>query len=666
MSATLWRRSLLALLCVGFLFSLPTLNSRHQAEQSNNQTEALLDARSLADWQRVLGDKGQDLPVRLLESQISSLAFSELHLLDLLDTGAATALSEQEFALLLQGGGLLHTASPDFKEMTLFNLARWKDGEPGTYLIFSESDLARTVFEHLRITAGDEAQLVLDDKVLWVPQSGRQLRSQSLGFDRAAIKSAASQGFRIWLRPENTPGLTPEQIARLFESWSELPGVQGVVFGGGPNEALGYPDSLELTGQQLADKAWKVGYIEIPARAQQDGIETLVRAHPELATRVLAISPAHQAKLSPFRVLGMYSLGARERNIRLLYLRPFAVPGRPELDEEVMFQLKDEIANLSAASTFETMAGPSELLVALWGLVAGALALLILHSLGLKPSTWWFLILLAPVGVGFAANLLGRSILYRCLLALCISVGGPVLAFLELVYPDLAEPKQTGGLGKGLLNLLMVSLCSVASGLMVAALLSDTTFLLGLDRFRGVKLLTLGTPLLIVIVFAWKRYSVGAWLAALKTSIAVYQAALAGAVGVVLALLYLRSGNDAGATASETERTLRVVLDNVLGVRPRFKEFLLAHPALVCTSLVVQRTGFLPSLIFVLLAAIGQAGIVDTFAHIHTPLAVTLTRVFLGVAFGAIFALLAWFALRLIELSLTRVFGLTEKVSTVD
>jgi hypothetical protein len=45
--------------------------------------------------------------------------------------------------------------------------------------------------------------------------------------------------------------------------------------------------------------------------------------------------------------------------------------------------------------------------------------------------------------------------------------------------------------------------------------------------------------------------------------------------------------------------------------------------------------------LFVLLAGIGQAGIVDTFAHVHTPLDVTLIRVALGVLFGAIIGLMA-------------------------
>ena len=61
----------------------------------------------------------------------------------------------------------------------------------------------------------------------------------------------------------------------------------------------------------------------------------------------------------------------------------------------------------------------------------------------------------------------------------------------------------------------------------------------------------------------------------------------------------------------------------------------------VCTPLLAARWGFLPSLVLVLLAGIGQAGIVDTFAHIHTPLDVTLIRVALGVIIGGVIGFFA-------------------------
>lgn len=640
-------RVLLALVLIGFLAGIPSLVARYQAEASLKNSEVLLDCQSLLDWQSALKAEGKELPDRLIRSGISSLAFGELHLEDLVERGLATPLNYQEFDLALKGGGLVSPKSREFAAASLFNVGKSSSQKPGCYLLFADKEIAEGVARTLKITVDEnEVELILDGRVLYVPMAVRQLRLRSLGFEHGAIRQWAEQGFRVWLRPENSPGLSEAQIAELFKVWRELPKVQGVIFGGPLNEAVGYPDALETTQAQLQAEGWKLGYIELPERAQQLGIEFLVRALPSQATRVMAVSPAHQQKLSPYRVLGMYSLGARERNLRVLYVRPYAVPGNPELDEEFLFQLGQEVSPTGPAATFaQGSPAPHAVAVLLMALGAGALALLLLREMGVRQAGWWVAaLLMTPVLGAVGALAIGKSVLYRALLGLAIGMGGPTWAFLRWVYPCVVDdpPSVLSAWKEGLRLLALTSLTSLLTGLWIAALLSDTTFLLGLDRFRGVKLLTLGAPLVIIGAFCLKRFDRAQWIDGMMASLRVYQAALAGLVLAGLGLLLLRTGNEAGAAASDSERYLRVFLDKALGVRPRFKEFLLAHPALLVTPLLARRWGFLASLAGVLMAAIGQAGIVDTFAHIHTPLDVTLIRVVLGVVLGVPFGLLAY------------------------
>lgn len=632
---------------IGFLAGLPGILSRLRAEQALKNVEILLDSQALLDWQASLKTEGEALPERLLQVGISSLAFGELHLDELIERGLATPLNYQEFDLALKGGGLVSPRSQEFAAASLFNLGKWGAQKPGCYLLFADTAVAQDVARTLQVTIDPkEVELILDQRVLFVPMTVRQLRLRPLGFDNGTVRHWSERGFKIWLRPENSPGLAPEQIAELFALWNQLPNVQGVIFGGPLNEALGYPDALETTQESLQTAGWKVGYIELPQRAQQLGIEFLVRALPQQVARVMAVSPAHQQKLSPYRVLGMYSLGARERNLRVLYVRPYAVPGNPGLDDEFLFELAKQLAASGPAATFsQDSPAPHLASVLLMSLGAGALALVLLLELGVTRPGWWVLALLfLPVAGSLAAFGIGKSVLYRSLLALAIGVAGPTWAFLRWVYPSVIGVPLTrrSAWQDGLRLLFVTSLVSLLSGLWVAALLPDTTFLLGLDRFRGVKLLTLGAPVLIVFAFCLKRYDKGQWIDGMMASLRVYQALILGLIAAALGLLLLRTGNEAGAAASDSERYLRVFLDQTLGVRPRFKEFLLAHPALICTPLLARRLGFLPSLGGVLLAAIGQAGIVDTFAHIHTPLDVTLIRVALGVVFGALVGLLAF------------------------
>lgn len=657
MARPISQRILLGFVLLGFLAGVPGLNYRFQAEKGLNGAEILLDSQALSDWQLALKEQGGALPDRLLKAGISSLAFGELHLEDLVERGIVSPLSFQDFALALKGGGLDSPAS-EIAEAISFNQARWASRKPGCFLLFSDTRVAVDVAKSLGVTMGtladggeftSEVELLLGGRVVFVPLAVRQLRLRSLGFDTQNIATLAKGGFKVWIRPENSPGLSPAQISKLFDIWKEdLGPIQGVIFGGALNEAIGYPDELETTAEALKANGWKLGYIELPERAQQAGIEFLVRLLPESTVRVMAVSPAHQAKLSPFRVLGMYSLGARERNIRVLYVRPFAIPGKPELDDEFLFSLPAEVAPTGPAATFGAGSPPPHpAALAAMSIGAGALALLLLQALGFPLGGLPALALLAlPVAGGLAAGVIGKSVLYRALLALCVGMAGPMVAFLHWVYPSLTDPSRRGTLAEGARLLVLVSLASLLTGLWVAALLPDTTFLLGLDRFRGVKILTLVTPVLIVAAFLWKHFSRQQWMQGLVASVKIYQALLMGALLGAFGVLLLRTGNEAGATASDSERYLRVVLDQALGVRPRFKEFLLAHPAMLCAPLVAARLNFLPSLLMVLVAAIGQAGIVDTFAHVHTPLQVTVIRVVLGVVFGLFFGSLGYWVMK--------------------
>ncbi len=623
---------------LGVVFAIWGSVQRMAAEDKHQASEILLDAESLRQWRQTLKEQPGVLEKKLVEKGISSVAVGELHLDEMVEEGRVVAQSGPQFLLTLAGGAL--GPVPDEQAQALEEVA---NGETfGTFLIFRNPSFARALLPQARILFGPDVRAFLDDRILWLPVTRKALQPVGLGFNSPEIERLASLGFSIWLRPENRSGLTEQQMTDLFKEWNGLPAVQGVIFGGALNEAMGYPDLLEQTAEALREVGWKIGYIELSPGAQQDGIESLVRALPGQAVRVMAVSPPHQAKLASFRVLGMYSLGARERNIRALYVRPYNVPGRPELDAEFLYALPGELEKQGPADLFDTAATPPPALITVLVLciASGALALLLLDDLGINVKGAWWLLLIVPVFGFLAANAIGKGVLYRCLLALAVGIGAPLLAFLKWVYPAVTGERK-GTLGEGLRVLVLTSLMSLTAGLFLAALLSETTFLLGLDRFRGVKLLTLGTPVLIVLAFVFKRYTFSQLWGGLRSYVAVYQALLAGVVTVLLGFLFLRTGNDAGGAASDWERTWRVILDQALGVRPRFKEFMVAHPAMVCTPLVASRAGFLPSLLCVLLAGIGQAGIVDTFAHVHTPLDVTLTRVGLGVLFGAIIGLIA-------------------------
>jgi hypothetical protein len=102
-------------------------------------------------------------------------------------------------------------------------------------------------------------------------------------------------------------------------------------------------------------------------------------------------------------------------------------------------------------------------------------------------------------------------------------------------------------------------------------------------------------------------------------------------VAAVAGMYYLSRTGNAGE-ASTIELMFRNWLESTFGVRPRTKEFLLAHPLLLLGLFLSLR--YRAGWVFIIVGSIGQLSMVDTFAHIHTPLYISIIRVFLGLGLG--------------------------------
>ena len=75
-------------------------------------------------------------------------------------------------------------------------------------------------------------------------------------------------------------------------------------------------------------------------------------------------------------------------------------------------------------------------------------------------------------------------------------------------------------------------------------------------------------------------------------------------------------------------------------IRPRTKELLLGHPAFMLAGTIMARNEKFLLFPISIVAMIGQVSMVNTFAHMHTPISVTLTRTFLGIGIGYLIGLL--------------------------
>ena len=82
-------------------------------------------------------------------------------------------------------------------------------------------------------------------------------------------------------------------------------------------------------------------------KARQKGAKYLGLHMPDRVVRVQSITEQYLAKLSPEEAVDMFRLGVRERNIRLLYVRPYmaGIDGKSIGDTNLAYisDLKKEI-----------------------------------------------------------------------------------------------------------------------------------------------------------------------------------------------------------------------------------------------------------------------------------------------------------------------------------
>ncbi len=502
-----------------------------------------------------------------------------------------------------------------------------------------------------RLLPGPEPAMQYKSSTLAAP-----LRALGMGYDEEAVADAAAARLRVVVRPLAEYALTPQGVDAALEA-AHAAGAEVVIFGG--VQVLGMDNLLEYTAQKLDQLGLRYGYIEM---AKQYGEMKLAAALKCKLVRCHALTVPEMQKVPPERAVERFLLAVRERNVRLCYIRPYSLANADPLSfavhhtAEIAQELTHAGFTAGTPEPFPNLSLPKPLL-ALCVMGAGAALIWLLQLIWLLPPATFRGLVIADVvlsaGLAFASASLAGAVG-----ALAAAVLFPTLAFAGL---DFREPGGRARLWPGVAGFLALSGIGLAAGLLIAACQSDLPHMMEIATFRGVKLAQ-GLP--IALIFGlWIARSMGSYYA-LRTEMGrglpEWPALRAGLVEAgqsvvrywhsivvvlalgALALMLVRSGNVSPVPPSDVELKVRSFLENTLVIRPRSKEILIGHPALIiglALLLAGRRRGVWALLV---IGAVGQVSLINTFGHIHTPLWVSLVRVFHGVWLGVVAAALMW------------------------
>jgi hypothetical protein len=644
-----YRRLLLVVLALGLVACLFVAVRRERHEHRANRVELVMDDQDFESLARSYGYDQRAFLVSLRRAGLTSLAVQE-------ELGGQ--VSSSPGAAVYSGASLIDQAKlTGLRDPALARLAAAKQLRADeVYLIAYDPATAARYAQQLPLKFGAHSVRVVRrgiPAIYAVRTQSDFFGSVGLGLPADRVMLARELALDLVPRLQNDERFKEPQIDAILRDAVRGHHAHTVIFFGLRNQVLGFPNAIDATARAMKADNVDFGTIETyDVKQDQAGNQALATLLPDRTVRVQAIAKAELDKLRPEDIVQRYDLGVRERNVRVVYLRPFAHQWGNLSIEATNVELVRQIAQgirgaglqVGPASPFDRfVARPWE--IALASLAVPAIVLLLLAEFEIGDRRWLIAFLAVDVVLVLAGFAIHHDMAVRKALAL---LGGIVFAVagFAAIAPAFRAPRasSTGAaILDGIRVVAIATAVTLGGALVVVGLLSTPLTMLEIDRFTGVKLVLAVPPLLALALYLctprWGSRLAPKALAESPVTVLQLLAGivLLGAGYVVLA----RSGNQSEIAPSSLELAVRAHLTTLLQVRPRTKEFLIGVPALMLVSALIPvdraRWGWLLALAI----GVGLADFIDTFSHLHTHLAVSVLRLANGVVIGIIVGAIA-------------------------
>ena len=657
-----YNKIFIIMIIVGLISALMIDFQRHQVEERNNTVELAIDYEGLLRLSEMTGTPIDEVFRQAKESGITSLAVYETTFKKLNVNGKTTAVSGSSLLTNYYSGAMV---DPEWRALV----------ENGTikgsmiYITGHDAQTFKEVTEDLYRRLGHDRvrELTVGGKtVLEVNDYYEEFLKANIGMPTDDMKLVNEAGFYVMARPSNYAKCSKDDVDAVFKRLEGIK-VSNMTFSG--KECLGSPDEVNYVVEKLQERDITLGMIEGVTQLQfypQNGLLEIAKAMDYKAARLYGIGPDEMAKMQIQQAVDRWSNTDPERNIRIDLLRIFEKPqGNMTLLEtnmkyfsETRDMLERSGYKIGPAGTFEPFY-PSSLLRAV--VMMGVAAAIVLYLSLIAPSVKekYLYMLLAVLVIGMAGPvLMGHGNKIRVIAALASANFFPAIAVIwQLDRIRAAKADVKASLLKiiptAMLALFASGIISYAGAAYLSASLADTEYLLEVNIFRGIKL-TFVLPLVLVAIAFLQRFDIfdgkmddtDGVINQLKKilDMPVKIKTLLGLGFVLIAgiVFVARSGHTSGMPVAGAELKFRAFLEHLMWARPRSKELLIGHPGFMLAALAWWRQW--PTMILfvlVIVATIGQGSMVETFAHMRTPIYMSFVRGLGGIGLGAIIGAVA-------------------------
>ena len=715
-------RILVILALIGLLSALVPLVSRVQAEEDNKYYDIILDYSSLRAMARQ-SSQTEDEWLDLFRSLgVDKVALGEASAMDL-SQSAAIPVHTMTVKKAMESYGW-ETNYPA-------EVAQWlrESSDVSDSIICTDTAAAYewVLSAYEERFEGFEAKTCLDGEngFIFLQQQkngmkGEKLLELCLGIWPDTAEMMERHGYQIIPRTVTQKDMNGTRFAESYIKVLEH--YNAPYFMNSGEELVGYEseEGWDMLKQYLADSGAGVGMFEQNDQSQNlvwPGIEELLNDTGYRGIRVFNEWAYIQNRYQycgyegPEEITNTFFRAIAERNCKVIFMKMILEPDNdvswgadeeewtyvtdPADYEQMLTDLDARLMPLGythASVPAMTLKTPSTALRIVQGIGTAALLTLLLDMFFFMDNRWRYGLLVLGA-LGFTGLAVLKPALFKILLSMSGGIVMPSLAAVGLCRVLAEKRKNEPHIGFGRLigftlgTAVATILTAFGGSLLASSALSQLSYIIEIDLYRGVKLMQLipiGLFMLAyLLVYAYeetgareavlahagqrgekgrvKRFN--AYFAKLMQTpmklgwfIAVVVIAVAAVFMLLVFVYYMyRTGNS--TTTSASELAFRNFLENALIARPRTKEMLIGWPMLLLFIWSLRRgMKFLP-MVFGMGMSIGLVSVVNTFLHIRTPFLISLLRTGWGMLFGLLIGLAVMLLAELIYRLVRRVCG---------
>lgn len=715
-------RILVILALIGLLSSLVPLVSRVQAEEDNKYYDIILDYSSLRAMARQ-SSQTEDEWLDLFRSLgVDKVALGEASAMDL-SQSAAIPVHTMTVKKAMESYGW-ETNYPA-------EVAQWlrESSDVSDSIVCTDTAAAYewVLSAYEERFEGFEAKTCLDGEngFIFLQQQkngmkGEKLLELCLGIWPDTAEMMERHGYQIIPRTVTQKDMNGTRFAESYIKVLEH--YNAPYFMNSGKELVGYEseEGWNMLKQYLADSGAGVGMFEQNDQSQNlvwPGIEELLNDTGYRGIRVFNEWAYIQNRYQycgyegPEEITNTFFRAIAERNCKVIFMKMILEPDNdvswgaeeeewtyvtdPADYEQMLRDLDARLAPLGythASVPAMTLKTPSTALRIVQGIGTAALLTLLLDMFFFMDNRWRYGLLIFGA-LGFTGLAVLKPALFKIILSMSGGIVMPSLAAVGLCRVLAEKRKNEPHIGFGKLigftlgTAIVTILTAFGGSLLASSALSQLSYIIEIDLYRGVKLMQLipiGLFMLAyLLVYAYeetgareavlahagergekgrvKRFN--AYFAQLMQTpmklgwfVAVVVIAVAAVFMLLVFVYYMyRTGNS--TTTSASELAFRNFLENALIARPRTKEMLIGWPMLLLFIWSLRRgMKFLP-MVFGMGMSIGLVSVVNTFLHIRTPFLLSLLRTGWGMLFGLLIGLAVMLLAELIYRLVRRVCG---------